>query len=96
MKLDNQTKQLIDDYFNNKTPEELYEIAVKYELIETDEALNMRIVSGSANDENIPKPFDWLKHNKLKISEGETYKEASITIRQCASFISEYIKEHYR
>ena len=47
MKLDNQTKQLIDDYFNNKTPEELYDIAVKYKTIETDEALNMRIVGKS-------------------------------------------------
>ena len=60
-----------------------------------EQALKLRIVSCSTINENKPKPLAWLKECKLGISEGETYKETNITIRQCASFISEYVKEYY-
>ena len=40
-----------------------------------------------------PTPYRWVKNQKLNIPEGATFKDDKcITIRQCASWISEYNK----
>lgn len=52
-------------------------------------------LDGVPDIKDIPKPHAWLKANKFKISDGETYHDPKITMRQCASWIGEYVKEFF-
>ena len=57
------------------------------------ELLNLHSVSGSTDK---PKPYEWLKVEKFNITHGSSYNEPKFSIRQCASWISEYVKKYYR
>lgn len=51
-------------------------------------------VINCAKVEDKPTPLNWLLHDKLGIEKGATYTEPKLTVRQCASWISEYVKNH--
>jgi len=57
------------------------------------ELLDLFDVIGSTD---IPKPYEWLKVEKFNITHGATYNEPKFSMRQCASWISEYAKKYYR
>jgi hypothetical protein len=42
-----------------------------------------------------PTPLNWLLNDKFKIVKGSSYTLPNITIRQCASWIGEYVKKYY-
>jgi hypothetical protein len=52
-------------------------------------------VSRSAKVEDKQTPLNWLLTDKFKIVKGSTYTLPDITVRQCASWIGEYVKKHY-
>lgn len=54
----------------------------------------IHIVSNCAKVEDKPTPLNWLLRDKLGIEKGTTYIEPKLTVRQCASWISEYVKKH--
>jgi len=56
----------------------------------------LHVVSGSAEIEDKQTPLNWLLTDKFKIVKGSTYRLPDITVRQCASWIGEYVKKHYR
>jgi len=74
MKLDSKTKKQIDDFFNNKTPEELYELALKYRMKELDEALNMRIVNRSKRIEFTQDTYLSDGIYEIETDKGRTFK----------------------
>ena len=45
--------------------------------------------------DKIPKPLDWV-YSKLNVKKGSTFKSPEISIRVCASWISEYVTKYYR
>jgi len=58
----------------------------------SDFILSHRVEKVSNNGNDIKKPLDWLLRDKLGIVKGSTYREPKITVRQCASWIHEYMK----
>lgn len=58
------------------------------------EQLDLYVVRHSTIVLKTPTPLDWLKYEKLKIVKGSSYYEPKITLRQCASWISEYVKKY--
>ena len=50
-------------------------------------------INKTRHESKKPTPYRWVKNQKLKIPEGATFRDDKcITIRQCASWISEYNK----
>ena len=58
------------------------------------EQLILHGVSNCAKVKDKPTPLNWLLRDKLGIEKGTTYIEPKLTVRQCASWISEYVKKH--
>lgn len=52
------------------------------------------IITNIVKSKNKPSVFNWILHDKLKIEKGTTYSDPKITVRQCASWISEYVKTY--
>lgn len=59
-----------------------------------DEQLRLYRVGNCADSSKRPKPYEWLKVEKFNITQGSTYNEPKFSMRQCASWISEYVKKH--
>jgi len=76
--------QGLDDFYGRQTV-----------LNALNKALNLFGVMESEKVENKPSPLNWLLRDKLGIEKGTTYIEPKLTVRQCASWISEYVKKHY-
>jgi hypothetical protein len=72
------------DVLTHKWEEGTAVITVK-DAIEAMEELKKSVIKQS--------PYKWLL-NKFSITEGSTYVEPKISLRQCASFITEYQKSH--
>ena len=43
---------------------------------------------------DVPTTYQWLI-NRNKLPKGSSYIEQNISIRQCAQYMNEYIKEYY-
>ena len=61
---------------------------------EQSKQLDLYVVRHGTTVLKTPKPLEWIKRDKLGIEKGTTYREPNISIRQCASWISEYIKKY--
>ena len=44
----------------------------------------------------VPSPLKWLKEGKFNIPEGASYYPPKVSMRQCASWITEYVKNYCR
>ena len=66
------------------------------DLIKKDRAEQLILsgVSNCAKIEDKPTPLNWLLRDKLGIEKGTTYIEPKLTVRQCASWMGEYVKKH--
>ena len=83
--------------FSKKEVIELMEDYHKYKTAYIQQVVkksNTHVVSKFAKVEDRPKPLNWLLRYKLGIEKGTTYVEPKLTVRQCVSWIGEYVKKH--
>lgn len=72
----------------------LYERMISEEVEELNELVKEFDFLPCVSDK-IPKPLDWV-YSKLNVKKGSTFKSPEISIRVCASWISEYVNKYYR
>lgn len=83
------------ELYKNSYPEDDLQEHIARQMQEyADQQLNLYIVSNCAKVKDKPTPLNWLLRDKLGIERGTTYIEPNISIRQCASWISEYVKKY--
>ena len=58
------------------------------------EQLALCSITNCASELKRPSPYKWIKEEKFKIKEGESYNEPRVNLIQCASWISEYVKKY--
>ncbi len=80
---------------SEKTDKLVKELLVLFSVVRYGmESKQCEIMQGDEKVEDKPTPLDWLLREKLGIEKGTTYIEPKLTVRQCASYISEYVKKH--
>lgn len=91
MRLSKENKKRIDDYFDSRTPEEIYYISIKCGMSEIDAKLRLNVVSGTFNGKNIPTFDDWL-YNFKEVG-ADLYKFDEYTYLCSNAMYSKYKKE---